>query len=338
MDMNHERSEQVDNDNKQFLIKGYKSSINKYGDISETSIREHMPEILNILLLDRTKSTSKVNKNIIWANENYMNKGFKVYAPTAEIQPNLITGEKGYLIMPRSLKAKEIQKERTKYNAEVFTPLRVVKQQNDLIENTYSQDDLQTYVKRIWLEVTCGEAPYMVSRYDMETSEIIPLSHRVGFLDRKLARINKEVCDKNEWQHFVELAYKASYGFEWNGDSLLIARENLLYTYRDYYIEKWQEEPDYELFLKIAVIISYNVFQMDGIAKNQGLPIKKSGPYYILPLSEKKEKKPEIQLSFDSLFEEEEPKVEEYVLIPGKRVKIMNWEINKMEYFDEGAN
>lgn len=212
-----------------------------------------------------------------------------------------------------------------------------MKQQNDLIENAYLKDDLQTYVKRTWLEVTCGEAPYMVSRYDMETGEIVPLSHRVGFLDRKLARINMEVCDKTEWQHFVELAYKASYGFEWNGDSLLIARENLLYTYRDYYLEKWQEEPNYELFLKIAVIISYNVFQMDGIAKNQGLPTKSGGPYYILPLSEKKEKKPEVQMSFDSLFGEEK-KVDEYVLTPGKRVKIMNWEINKMEYFDEGAN
>jgi hypothetical protein len=70
----------------------------------------------------------------------------------------------------------------------------------------------------------------MATRYDMGTGEIIPLAERVGFIDRKLSRINAEVTDKAEWQRLVELAYKASYGFEWNGDSLLLARENLLYT------------------------------------------------------------------------------------------------------------
>lgn len=337
MNMNYYSPEQTGNDNKALFADKQLIIINKSGDISENSIREHMPEILNILLIDRTTSTLKTKKNIIWANENYISKGFKAYAPTAEIQPELVTGENGHLIMPRALKTKALQKERTKYNAEVFTPIHVVKQQNDVVERAYLDDDLQTYVKRTWLEITCGEAPYMASRYDMETGEIIPIAERVGFLDRKLARINEEVFDKAEWQRLVELAYQASYGFEWNGDSLLIARENLLYTYRDYYFEKWQEEPIYGLFKKIAEIISYNVFQMDGIAKKLGSPKKSSGPYYIVPLSEKKEKKLEVQMSFDLMFENEESKTDEFRIIPGKRVKIMNWEINKMEYFDKGA-
>lgn len=62
-------------------------------------------------------------------------------------------------------------------------------------------------------------------------------------LDRKMARLNREVNNKAEWQRLAELAYKASYGFEWNGDSLLLARENLLYSYRDYYCDKWNELP-----------------------------------------------------------------------------------------------
>ncbi len=71
----------------------------------------------------------------------------------------------------------------------------------------------------------------MVSRYVMETGELIPIEDRVGFVDRKLRRNNKEVSDEAEWQRLVELAYQSSYGFEWSGDSLLLARENLLYTY-----------------------------------------------------------------------------------------------------------
>ena len=262
-------------------------------DILENTIREQMPGILDILLIDRTTSTSKKKKNIIWANENYVKFGSKAYAATAQMLPELVTGRMGNIIKPRALKSKEMQKERTKSKAEVFTPTWIVKKQNDEIEKDYINDDLETYVKRTWLEIAAGEAPYMATRYDMETSEIVPLTKRVGFVDRKLKRINAEVDDKAEWQRLVVEAYKSSYGFEWNGDSLLIARENLLYTYRDYYFEKWLEEPTYGLFADIAEIISYNLFQMDGLK-------------YIIPLTE-------------------------------KCVKIMNWETNKMEFFDRGV-
>jgi hypothetical protein len=159
----------------------------------------------------------------------------------------------------------------------------------------------------------------MATRYDMVTGEHIPISDRVGFIDRKLARINAEVTDKAEWRRLIELAYKASYGFEWNGDSLLLARENLLYTYRDYYIEKWGEPPIYGLFEAIAQIISYNVFQMDGLT-------------FTIPLSEKREQVQNCQLSLFDLDGAEKDKLR---IVPGKRVKIMNWDTNKMEYFDK---
>lgn len=289
-------------------------------DISENVIREKMPAILEILLIDRTKSTPKKKRNIIWANENYIQYGRKAYAPTAQIKPELVTGLMGNVIKPRALKSLELQKNRTKNKAEVFTPTWVVKKQNDEVDRELIEKDLETYVKFKWLEITCGEAPYMATRYEMETGEIIPLEKRVGFVDRKLTRINAEITDKAEWQRLVEEAYKASYGFEWNGDSLLLARENLLYTYRDYYYDKWKEEPFYGLFEKIATIISYNIFQMDGLK-------------YIIPLTEKREKVIDFQLS---LFEDEEPE-EKWIVHPGKRVKIMNWETNKMEFFDKGV-
>lgn len=292
-------------------------------DISENVIREKMPEILDILLMDRTTSTPKRPKNIIWANDNYIKYGRRAYAAKAQIKAELVVGVMEKVIIPRALKSNVMQKSRTRSKAEVFTPVWIVKKQNDTVNDTYKSDDLEKYARRKWLEITCGEAPYMTTRYDMETGKMIPLSERVGFVDLKLTRINKEITDKAEWQRLVELAYKASYGFEWNGDSLLLARENLLYTYRDYYFEKWQEEPLHGLFEKIAMIISYNVFQMDGLN-------------YTVPLTEKKEKVTTTQLSFD-LFGDEEDQEEKWEIKPGKRVKIMNWDLNKMEFFDRGV-
>jgi hypothetical protein len=213
-----------------------------------------------------------------------------------------------------------VKKNRTKTKAEVFTPPWVVKKQNDAIDIDYKADDLETYIRRKWLEITCGEAPYMASRYDMGTGEPIPLDKRVGFVDRKLARINAEVSDKAEWQRLVELAFKASYGFEWNGDSLLLARENLLLTYSDYYIAKWGEQPIHGLLDNIAKIISYNVFQMDGLTCT-------------IPLSQKKV---QVKNKQPALFDCDGEKKIEWKIIPGKRVKIMNWDTNKMEYFEKG--
>ena len=253
-------------------------------DISEENIRNSMPEILDILLIDRTTTTPKKINNIIWANDNYQRYGIKQYAPTAQITADLITGTMDDLIKPRALKSNDLKKERTKSKAEVFTPSWIVKKQNDAVDENYTDDSLEKYVSRKWLEITCGEAPYMVSRYEMESGELIPIEDRVGFVDRKLRRINKEVSDKEEWQRLVELAYQSSYGFEWSGDSLLLARENLLYTYRDYYVDKWEEEPLLSLFLRVANIISYNVFQMDGLK-------------YIIPLSERIERIKNYQLS-----------------------------------------
>jgi hypothetical protein len=289
-------------------------------DISENDIRANMPRIFKILLLDRTASAESSPQNIIWANDNYVEYGAAAYAAKAQIKPELITGEYGSLLMPRALKTKALQKERTRTKAEVFTPVWIVKKQNDAVDESYIGDVLETYTRRKWLEITCGEAPYMATRYDMETGELVPLAERAGFVDRKLARINNEIDDKAEWRRLVELAYKSSYGFEWNGDSLLLARENLLYTCRDYYFAKWGEEPPCDLFEEIATIISYNVFQMDGLK-------------CVIPLTEERVRVAQSQMS---LLDEGE-QLDEWTLKPGKRVKIMNWDTNEMEYFGEAA-
>lgn len=152
-------------------------------DIQENELLIKFPQILDILLIDRTSSKPSRKRNIIWANDNYSKYG-RNYTATAQIKPDLITGQMGGIIKPRALKTADMQKKRTKSKAEVFTPTWIVKKQNDILEKAYKDDDLPTYVSRKWLEITCGEAPYMTTRYDMEKGELIPLSQRQGFVDK----------------------------------------------------------------------------------------------------------------------------------------------------------
>lgn len=90
------------------------------------------------------------------------------------------------------------------------------------------------YVDSRRLEITCGEAPYLVSRYDVSTSELIDsIEQRIGQLDRKLRVVNENASDYNEWVKWAIRAFEASYGYEYQGDNLLIARVNLLLTFID---------------------------------------------------------------------------------------------------------
>ena len=231
-------------------------------DISEEQLALESADLLKILLKDRT-----TKKNIVWATHSYelLGKGF---APSNRITPSRVTGAYANLIQPRSEKSKYEQKDRTKIRAEVFTPTWLVEKQNGYVEAELEALDLEDYIQVRWLEITCGEAPYMVTRYDTVTGEEIPLSERVGFVDRKLQRISREVSDEVAFYELIKEAYRASYGYEYQGDSLLLARENLLATFEDYYLAKTGNQPTLEQKKEIATIISYNVFQMDGLKKN----------------------------------------------------------------------
>lgn len=67
-------------------------------NISENALYQFFPEILDILLRDRTTSFySKKKQNIIWANDNYLMFGER-YGATCQITTNLITGERENLI------------------------------------------------------------------------------------------------------------------------------------------------------------------------------------------------------------------------------------------------
>ena len=120
----------------------------------------------------------------------------------------------------------------------------------------------------------CGEAPYLVSRYDTSTGEFIqPPKRRIGLLDRKLRIVNENTETEEDWNKWAVKSYQSCYGYEYQGDSLLIARINLFMTFIDYYKDRWNSEPEDKTLQKIAEIISWNVWQMDGF--NDSVPLLK---------------------------------------------------------------
>ncbi|PKY88205.1 restriction endonuclease subunit M [Falseniella ignava] len=242
--------------------------------------------ILKNLLIDRT-----TERNIIWGTDDYEYLGDK-YNSHFPIEIELITGNNSNIIRPRILKTKEKQGNRTKDKAEVFTPSWICNAQNNLVDNAwFCRDEVfnvekekswvstikkiefpedknktwKNYVDERRLEMTCGEAPYLVSRYDSTTGTPIELNNRIGFLDRKMRVINENTETEEEWLKWAERAFQSIYGFEFQGDSLLIARENLLASYFDYAKERLQKEPPEDELLRIAKIISWNLWQMDGL-------------------------------------------------------------------------
>ncbi|EOS7735713.1 Eco57I restriction-modification methylase domain-containing protein [Enterococcus hirae] len=282
-------------------------------DVNEENILHKSPEILKILLRDRT-----TGRNIVWATKTYELLG-KDFKSSETIKVKSITGKNSTIIRPRVEKLKYEQKERTKGKAEVFTPSWIVKKQTDIIEQEFKHLSLEDYITKTWLEITCGEAPYMVNRYDMITGKLIPLAQRFGFVDRKLRRINDEINDEEVWQSLVKKAYQSSYGYEFHGDSLLLARENLFCTFIDYYQEKFGKQPNINLQTEIAKIISYNVFQMDGVKYT--VPLTE-----IISVNDKT-----LQLN---LFGEVEKIEQDFALMMnGKLAKVKNWKQNKMIEF-----
>ena len=228
---------------------------------------ELSPEVLKILLCDHT-----TGKNIFWATHDYEALGSE-YDYHSQILPELITGEHGMVIRPRVLKSKEQQTDRAKDMAEVFTPSWICDAQNNLVEapllSPQGGKEWRDYVRTTCLEITCGEAPYLVSRYDTTTGEPIPLEKRIGLLDRKLRVVSRNTNTSADWLEWAEVAYKNIYGYEWQGDNLLLVRQNMLFSFIEYHEAKFATLPPEEAICRIAEIISWNLWQMDGL---RGVP------------------------------------------------------------------
>lgn len=230
-------------------------------DISEEGIANDSGTLLTILLKDRT-----TNKNIVWASPSYEGMG-KPFCANQPIKKNLIIGPYDSIIQPRVEKNKRNQEIRTRKRGEVFTPPWIVDKQVSIVLEEIGYISFESFIALRWLEITCGEGPYIVTRYDSISGDIIPINKRVGFLDRKLQRIVEQSTTEKEFIKWSKIAYESSYGYELQGDSLLLARENLLLSFCEYYDYKFGKLPTIKVIKQMATIISYNIFQMNGLTK-----------------------------------------------------------------------
>ena len=237
---------------------------------------------LKTLLVDKT-----TKQNIVYATDSYSSMDIH---PEDHIESNTLFMLGSDFIQPRVLKNKQAQTDRTKSKAEVMTPAWIVNKMNNHCDedwfgypNVFNTEkdktwetnynpisfpdgkNWQDYVRSMRLEITCGEAPYLVSRYDTTTGEVIPVKDRIGILDRKLRVVGENTSTKEDWLKWAIKAYESTYGYEYQGDNLLIGRINLLITFVDYMMDKWGEMPTESEVNKIANIIAWNVWQMDGI-------------------------------------------------------------------------
>lgn len=105
----------------------------------------------------------------------------------------------------------------------------------------------------------------MVSRYDAVSGLQIPVRDRIGILDRKLRIVGENTSTIDEWYEWTIRAFQSCYGYDFQGDNVLLARENLLYTFIEY-AQEWREfTPSIQQMKKIANIISWNIWQMNGL-------------------------------------------------------------------------
>lgn len=244
-------------------------------NISDDMIELNRAGLLKKLLEDKT-----TKGQILWGTDAYRERG-PAFEREREMDTSLLLYENAGLLKTRARKAFEQQSERTRQHGEVFTPRWICDVMIDHLDKEWfgvkeidflsSMDVL--FVKKKWkkyvdlkrLEITCGEGPFLVQRYDVSTGNIIPVPERKGILDRKLQVVSRYAETEEEWKIWAKRAYEATYGYEFQGDNLLISRVNFMMTYREFYQKRWQKEPELSEWEKIENIITWNLWQMDGL-------------------------------------------------------------------------
>lgn len=306
----------------------------------EQLIDFHAPEVQAVLdTLLKDKSTGK---NIIWATDPPEELQTVMYEPVTDRSQITIQqlGLTHYeVVLPRMMKQTDTQQQRTRKKGEVFSPAWVCNKMNNALDADWFRglgagesagqftvelpqgwQTVETpvqfpackgrtpawvqYVQSRRLEVTCGEAPFLTSRYDAATGEMIPVARRIGILDRKLRVVSENAATEDEWRKYATHAVQSTYGYEYQGDNLLLARVNLLLTYAEHLQARWQRKPTKKALQPIANIIAWNVWQMDGL--HLSVPGGKPQPE-------------EEQLDLFSMFGAAEPQP------PTVSCKVKNW-------------
>ncbi len=212
-------------------------------------------DVLSLLLADKSSG-----RRIIWGTDS---DDASVYQHTAKDELGMeLFDDEHAVIKPRVFKEKDEQTQRTRNSAEVYTPSWICNIQNNMIDekwfgrtnvfNTPSKHSWKTRKTRIdfdntgktWkeyvdakrLEISCGEAPYIVSFYDAVSGKEIPLSNRIGLLDRKLRVVNENATSDEDWNIWALRALESVYGYEFQGDNLILARINVFASFVAWYL------------------------------------------------------------------------------------------------------
>jgi hypothetical protein len=254
-------------------------------------------QVLKALLRDKT-----TKKNIVWADNEYSYLGHGFHADD-QITVEKITGRGNKTIRPRTEKDEDRQFSRTKAHAEVFTPSWLCCRMNNYLDEEWfgvadvfnilhdrqwvsSKSPVEfgaltwrQYVDSRRLEITCGEAPFICSRYDTVTGRKLSVSERVGFLDRKLRVVSENAEDYETWLKWSYRALESTYGYEYQGDNLLVARINVLETFVENMQSRWNRIPELNEILHAVNIIVWNLWQMDGFTDVVAgtLPVERFG-------------------------------------------------------------
>lgn len=293
------------------------------------------PCLLRTLLSDKT-----TGRNLRWGTDAYTSLGPE-YGPDKEMLTKLVKTRPD-VIRPRAVKPLNERIRRTRDKGEVFTPSWICNEQNNAVDEAwFGRDDVfnfqrerqwiptrrrvvftgsktwKKYVDNRVLEISCGEAPYLVSRYDAVTGTSIPIRHRIGLLDRKLRIVGENASSDEEWLMWALRAFESSYGYDYQGDNVLLARENLLRTYIDYFRERFGADPRVGRLRPVANVIAWNIWQMDGFDCT-------------VPYSFTETKNPHMQGYLPGLELEQN---ELPLLVPVK-AKIYDWRARKPETFE----
>ena len=253
--------------------------------------------LVAILLADRSSGAF-----IRWASNAYPPHG-ESYAADQEIYPHQV-----HLIQERTRKTQEEQRDRTKKSAEVFTPAWLCNAMINARDAVYfGREEVfnrmeapswtptrktidfpttasgrrlawERYIDARCLEITCGEAPFLVSRYDAADGRPIPLAERIGILDRKLRIIGEHTCTAEDWFHWAKRALESAYAYEYQGDSLFLARLNLFLSISEYHRHLWKRPLNRHQQEEVARILSWNLWQMDGLTATTPFVTKQGKP------------------------------------------------------------
>ncbi len=247
------------------------------------NIQDDMMELEGLGLLGKLLVDKTTKRHILWGTDAYEERG-EGYGKGREMEVSLFLYDNLGVITARADKALEQQSSRTKQHGEVFTPRWVCDRMIDALDCDFfgvetlpadawhhidtlfaGKKSWKKYVDNKRLEITCGEAPYLAQRYDASTGEMIPVGQRTGILDRKLHVVSFFAESEEIWIRWAMRAFEATYGYEYQGDNLLIARVNGMKTFQEHYEARWGKSPAGKVLAKLVNKLVWNFWQMDGL-------------------------------------------------------------------------